>query len=129
MAVAVTLAALVVYVQVFVTSRGYDAKQAKAQLGCQGLATAIETYTEHKANTKHELPRALSELLNPPFGVPSFLRNGEADLLDPWGKPYEMELKKRSDESDYILVYTTVPDGTPISQFGIGKNSVPRFSQ
>ena len=26
--------------------------------------------------------------MKPPFGGPSFLRNGEADLFDPWGKPY-----------------------------------------
>jgi general secretion pathway protein G len=124
----VLLVAWVVFVEISAPMRGYDAKQAKAQLGCQGLAIAIETYTEHKANTKHVLPRTLHELVNPPFGGPSFLRNGEADLLDPWGKPYEMELIKRSDGSECILVSTTTPDGTPISQFGIGrKNAVPNL--
>ena len=104
-----------------------DTKTHSAQLGCTSLATAIDAYTQHKDNKQHELPMVLRDLVEPPFGGPSFLRNGETDLLDPWGKPCEMERRQFQDGREYILVKTTAPDGTPISQFGIGeKNSRPR---
>src|SRR5687768_11782014 len=76
---------------VAVPMRSYDVKPAKAQLGCKSLAMAIEKYVENEANTKHEFPTTLHDLVEPPFGGPSFLRHGEEELLDPWGKPYEME--------------------------------------
>ena len=104
----------------FLTSRGVDSKQCESQLGCQSVATAFESYVEHSANARHELPTTLNDLAHPPFGGPAFLRNGEADLLDPWGKPYEMERRQWKDGAEFILVKTTAPDGTPISQFGIG---------
>ena len=104
-----------------------DAKLARAQLGCTGLAQAIEAFVDHKANTKHEFPLALSDLVRPPFGGSSFLRKGEADLMDAWGKPFQMEQKKTLDGRDYILVFTTAPDGTLISQFGYGTNATPKF--
>jgi general secretion pathway protein G len=105
---------------------GQDIKLAKAQLGCKSLAMAIEKYVENEANKKHELPNTLHDLVEPPFGGPSFLRNDEADLLDPWGKPYEMERREFKDGSEYILVRTTAPDGTPICQYGIGTNAFPK---
>jgi hypothetical protein len=104
---------------------GDDTKTSKAQLGCMSIAVAIEAYIDNEANKTHEPPTALRDLVEPPFGGPSFLRNGEADLIDPWGKPYEMERVRRSDGTEYILVKTTAPDGTPISQHGIGPNARP----
>src|SRR5436305_999766 len=87
-----------------------DAQKSRAQLGCTSLAQAIEAYVQHEANKKHELPTALRDLVQPPFGGSSFLRNGEADLLDPWSKPYEMERGRRSDGTEYLLITTTAPD-------------------
>ena len=107
-------------------SGGDDAKSARAQLGCKSLETAIEAYIQDKANPKHEFPNTPNDLFEPPFGGPSFLRNGRADLIDPWGKPYEFERARWSDGTEYILVKTTAPDGTPISQFGVGPNSKPK---
>lgn len=100
-------------------------RDARAQLGCKSIETAIEAYIQHKDNPKNEFPKAPNDLFEPPFGGPPFLRNGRADLIDPWGKPYEFERVRWSDGVEYILVKTTTPDGTPISQFGIGKNAHP----
>lgn len=104
-----------------------EKRKAWACLGCQCVATNIEAYVEHEANTKHELPTTFHDLVNPPFGGSSFLRNGEADLLDPWEKPYRFERRHFKDGREYPFIWTTAPDGTRISQFGIGStNSEPR---
>jgi hypothetical protein len=111
----------------FSCDSGFDAKKCKAQLECQSLATAIEAYGNDPKNTKEELPRTPTDLVQPPWGGSSFLRDGERDLQDPWGNPYQFERVTRKDGTEYILVKTTTPDGTPISQFGIGeKNAAPR---
>lgn len=111
-------------------SRGFNARQSKAQLGCASIATAIEQYINSEANTKQEWPTALHDLLQPPFGGPSFLRNGVADLLDPWGQLYQFEFRRRTDGTEYLLVKTADPhDGTPISQFGIGPKTFLPFGE
>jgi general secretion pathway protein G len=108
-----------------------DAKKAKAQLGCQSLATAIEAYQQSAQNPgltdQERLPTDPSQLYNVPFGGTSYLRNGQADTIDPWGHPYSFQPHNRQDGTTYILVMTTAPDGTPISQFGIGQqNAQPK---
>jgi general secretion pathway protein G len=106
---------------------GSSTKTGQAQMGCQSLATAVEAYVQNSDNPKHEFPAKLADLLEPPFGGPSFLRNGAQDLLDPWGKPYQMELVRRSDGTEYLLIKTTAPDGREFSQYGIGKKARPRL--
>ncbi|QJW97191.1 type II secretion system protein [Frigoriglobus tundricola] len=107
-----------------------DAKKARAQLGCTGLATAIEAYTNNAANPgltdQEKMPQSPMNLVTPPFGGQSFLRNGQNDIMDPWGKQYQFNPTQRSDGSSYILVMTQAPDGTQISQFGIGPNATPK---
>jgi general secretion pathway protein G len=107
-----------------------DAKKTRAQLGCKGIAQAIETYQNNPQNPgltdEERMPQDPSQLVNVPFGGPSFLRNGEADLLDPWGKPYQFEPRTRQDGTTYIIVLTVAPDGTQISQHGIGPNAIPK---
>jgi hypothetical protein len=102
---------------------GMDVPATKAQLGCKALADVVENYTRHPANTNSEPPRTLDDLLAPPFGGAPLLRNGPNDLLDPWGKPYQMETRPQSDGTVIVLVWTRKPAGTPISQYGIGKAS------
>lgn len=102
---------------------------ATARDGCRTLSTAVEAYVlnaGNPGNTDDErLPEKPQHLLTPPFGGPSFLPN-EAALLDPWGKPYRFELARRADNTPYLLILTTAPDGTHISQFGTGVNARPR---
>jgi hypothetical protein len=87
------------------------------------IALAVAEYTKHPDNPKHELPTKLEDLLRPLFGGPSLLPNGSADLIDPWGKPYQSERARRSNGTEYLLIKTTTLNGRPISQFGIGSES------
>jgi general secretion pathway protein G len=110
------------------TSYLENAKKSKAHLGCKGLAQAIESYTINPANPEGSFPNQLGDLLQPPFGGTSLLRNGPDDLMDPWGHQYQMQLQTRADGTQYVMVMTQAPDGTPISQFGIGQQHyMPKF--
>jgi general secretion pathway protein G len=132
--VVVAILVILATVATIATSRYIEeAKKSKAQLGCQSIATAIEAYQTSNSNPgvtdDERMPQDLSNLYNPPpeFGGGSFLRNGQADTIDPWGKPYQFARQPRADGTMYILVHTSAPDGTPISQFGIGPvNSQPK---
>jgi general secretion pathway protein G len=107
-----------------------EAKKSKAQLGCQSISQAIEAYQVSASNNgqtdQERMPTDISNLYNPPFGGTSFLRNGQADTFDPWGKAYQFQPHTRQDGTMYILVHTTAPDGTQISQHGIGPNAQPK---
>jgi hypothetical protein len=103
-----------------------DPKKDQAEAACKALASACESYTDHPANRQHKPPASLDDLLKPPFGGPSFLQNGE-DLTDPWGRPFQMERVTLRDGKVFMMIKTTAPDATPISQFGIGKNASPRM--
>jgi hypothetical protein len=103
-----------------------DTKELKAHLGCQSLAYACEAYRDHERNEKHEFPRALGDLLHPPWGGSTFLKSGEADLVDPWGSQFQLEQREFADGTKFVLIRTKSPDGTPITQFGIGQNAEPR---
>ena len=98
---------------------------SKAQQGCKHLDQAIEQYIGHPANPRHELPDSLDDLDHPPWGGPSLHPLGDTSRPDPWGKPYQMESATKSNGDKYIIVKTTAPDGTPISQFGIGPGAKP----
>ena len=102
-----------------------DAKKAKAQLGCKGIAQAIEAYKNNPANTQNIDPPDLQELITPQqFGGTAFLKNGQEDLIDPWGQPYNMQPYPQGDGTTVLIVFThSKTDGVPISQFGIGAAS------
>ena len=102
-----------------------DARKSKAQLACKGLAEACEAYKNNPANTTGEYPTGPGELLQPGFGGTTYLKNGAADLKDPWGKDYSFTRREQGDGSTIMLVTTSANDGTPISQFGIGPASQP----
>lgn len=104
-----------------------DGKKARALYGCKGVSQAIDNYINSPLNRQQEAPNALSDLHQPPFGGPSLLRNGVEDLRDPWGKPYEMERHQREDGNKYFLIKTTAPDGTLISNYGVGPTAIPKF--
>lgn len=98
-----------------------DARKGRATLQCRSLSTAIEAYKTNAANPTFEDPTDLGQLLQPPFGGTSFLKNGQDDLIDPWGQQYQMRPFQQGDGTTIIQVLTySKNDGTPISQFGIG---------
>lgn len=104
-------------------------KKEKAQTQCMKLSDAIEAYMESPQNPARDLtddqkmPQNIADLYHVPFGGPSFLRNGKADTLDPWGKPFELKMGQRKDGTIFLFVHTHAPDGTPITQFGVGKSN------
>ncbi|QJW97833.1 hypothetical protein [Frigoriglobus tundricola] len=61
------------------------ADEQRAELGSKGLLQACEAYQNNPQNATMAYPTILTELVKPPFGGTSFLRNGEKDLRDPWG--------------------------------------------
>lgn len=108
-----------------------DARKAKAQMGCKGIEQACQLYKDNAANPTNDYPQSLQDLLAPSFGGTGYLKNGQADMLDPWGQQYQIQfIASPSDPTGTSLmplVHTTAPDGTPISQYGIGqqKSQVP----
>jgi general secretion pathway protein G len=104
-----------------------DARKSQAQLQCKGLSQAAEAYMIHPANTGGAQP-TLQDLATPSFGT-SFLKNGQADLNSPWptsSATYILEFRTARDGITLIpFVYITAPDGTQISQYGIGNNAQP----
>lgn len=105
------------------TSYLENAKKSKAVLGCKGLEQACQTYYLNP-NSNNSYPAALQDLLNPPWGG-SLLKNGQQDLVDPWGKPYQYEIRTLNDNTQAPLVHTTSPDNIQITQYGIGPQAQP----
>jgi hypothetical protein len=102
-----------------------EVKREKATLGCRAIAQAIEAYQIAPANKTSAPPAKLYDLVVPPFGGQSFLKKGAADLIDPWGNPYQMTPAKHPDGTQYVLITTETPEALPISQFGIGAKAKP----
>jgi hypothetical protein len=103
-------------------------KKSKAHLGAKALAMAIDVYVNNPSSMDIAFPTSLNDLLHSPAHEGrSLLRNGIGDLLDPWGQPYQMRRAQRADGREYAIVFTTAPDGTPISQFGIGEAATPKW--
>jgi general secretion pathway protein G len=96
-----------------------DARKNRAQLQCRSLASTIEAYYLNP-QSGNKYPESLEQLLQPPFGGTSLLKNGQEDLTDPWGKRYQVQMIQGQDGADMPLVFTTAGDGTPISQYGVG---------
>ncbi|MBN9523399.1 type II secretion system protein GspG [bacterium] len=96
-----------------------DARKSRAQLQCKSLAQAIESYYMNP-QSNNQYPENLQQLLQPPFGGTSFLKNGQDDLIDPWGQQYQVQFIQGNDGAQQPVVHTTAKDGTPISQYGAG---------
>ena len=100
-----------------------DARKSKAQTSCKGIADAIQNYMQNPANSDSSPPSGINDLLTPPFGGTGYLKNGAADLKDPWGQQYQMEPFQQGDGATIYRVFTYAKDGTAISQYGIGPMS------
>jgi hypothetical protein len=102
-----------------------ETQKVRAHEQCQDLARAAWAYLYSPASWERKLD-SLRDLAHPPYGTSSYLRYGEADLIDPWGQPFQMQLRQRHDGTVFAVITTTAPDGTPISQFGVGASSAER---
>ena len=65
-----------------------------------------------------DYPKSLSELRNPPNGVPPFVKRA-ADLQDPWGKDYIYQYPGSRNTGSFDLS-TTSPDGKVIGNWDGG---------
>jgi hypothetical protein len=78
------------------------AKEEKARSQCASILLACEAFATNPAS-KTGYPTILLELVKPPFGGASYLKNGEKDLLDPWGKTVQYAVAK--DEKGRLRAY------------------------
>ena len=97
---------MVSLVFVVVLSAQMDAAKEKiAELNASGLTQACEAYQLNpKAAGAH--PAKLAELVRPVFGGASLIRNGAADLLDPWGVAYKYAVEKDKNGLPVPFVWT-----------------------
>jgi hypothetical protein len=79
------------------------AKEKRAERQCLSIRDACEAFKSNPANKDALYPTILPELVKPPFGGTSYLRNGEKDLLDPWGKMVQYAVAK--DEKGLLRTY------------------------
>jgi general secretion pathway protein G len=105
------------------TSYLENAKKSKAVLGCKGISQAAEAYYLNPSSN-NTYPQSLQDMVQPPFGGP-LLKNGQQDTIDPWGRPYNYELRTLSDGSQVPFVHTKSPDNIDISQYGVGPAAQP----
>lgn len=90
---------------------------------CRWLSQAVEAYRTSARNKQMVLPESLLDLRKPPFGGTPFVP--EDALFDPWSRPNIFEIRLDQRKRLYVYVFTMAPDGTPISNFGIDKESYP----
>lgn len=105
---------------------GMPERLQSAIVRCLRLSQACESYRRAAENTKGEYPRALSDLLNPPWGGPAFLKDGERDLIDPWNERLMLSFDTDANGREYPLIWTVSRNGEFISQFGIGPHARPK---
>ena len=99
-------------------------RKAQARRDCEAISRAVTAYMQNPANPGNDPPGGLQDLLEPPFGGRGFLKNGQGDLIDPWGQPYQLRVGKLADGKPAYIVYTrSRADGGPVSQYGVGPES------
>ena len=74
-----------------------------------------EAYVNSYLAMVGDYPKSLSDLQNPPNGVPSFVKRA-SDLNDPWGKPYVYQYPGANNPGSFDLS-TTAPDGTVLGNW------------
>ena len=102
---------------------GEDAKKTQAALQCKSIEQACQAYYLN-SQSNGSYPQSLNDLLQPFGGTQAFLKNGQLDLNDPWHQQFQYNPNYMGpDGSNQVMVSTRAPDGTAISNFGIGPNS------
>ena len=81
------------------------AKEKLAVLNARGLIAACEAYSLNPASN-NQYPTKLADLVRPVFGGASLIRNGAADLLDPWGVAYKYAVAQGENGETFPHVWT-----------------------
>ena len=74
-----------------------------------------EAYVNSYLAMVGDYPKSLSDLQNPPNGIPPFVKRA-SDLKDPWGKDYVYQYPGTNNSGSFDLS-TTAPDGTVIGNW------------
>ena len=74
-----------------------------------------EAYVNSYLAMVGDYPKSLSDLQNPPNGVPPFVKRA-SDLQDPWGKNYSYQYPGTQNTGSFDLS-TTAPDGTVLGNW------------
>ena len=122
------LVILATIASVAVTRNLDDARKSQAHLKAAAIAKAMESYYINPGSN-NTYPTSMQELRQPPWGGTSFLTDPQNDPLTPWNnQEFAIEMTVASDGSAQgkPYVHTQAPDGTPVSNFGIGDKAMPR---
>ena len=84
----------------------------------QWVNSTGEAYVTSYLTLVGEYPSSLSDLQNPPDGIPPFV-NRASDLNDPWKKPYQYQYPGTNNPSSFDL-FTSAPDGKIIGNWDTG---------
>ena len=97
-----------------------DARKNSAVLQCKTVHTACESYYLNP-NSSGNYPTSIQELVSPPWGGGSLLKDPQKDTMDPWGKPLQIQSHSDDGQNQGVMVTTTAKDGTHISNYGQGQ--------
>jgi hypothetical protein len=96
-----------------------EAKEKAALLQARSLASACEAYAANPGNPKPaQHPQKLADLVAPPFVKAGFLKNGKADLFDPWGQEFKYEVVEVKDGVKLPYVWTERTVGGKTTVYG-----------
>ena len=84
----------------------------------QWVNSTGEAYVTSYLTLVGEYPSRLSDLKNPPDGIPPFVKRA-SDLNDPWKKPYQYQYPGTNNPSSFDL-FTSAPDGKIIGNWDTG---------
>jgi hypothetical protein len=79
----------------------------------QNIQKAIRSYHAKTGGTWPASLRVLT-IRDPETGVGPFLEGGEAAVQDPWGNPFQFEIRADNPDGEEVVVWTTSPDGERI---------------
>jgi hypothetical protein len=93
-----------------------EVKGTVAGLRARSIVLACEAYRANPANAKGVFPASLKDLVTPPFGGAAYLKNAQADLLDPWGREfrYEVVTDDKGGERPYVWTERTADGKTTV---------------
>jgi hypothetical protein len=80
-------------------------KEQRAELQRRSILQACVAYQVTPASNM-TYPTILLELVKPPFGGASYLKDGKKDLIDPWGKMFQYAVVKDKQGNFQPYVWT-----------------------
>jgi type II secretory pathway pseudopilin PulG len=110
---AIALAVLAIVLVLASVEYGGSNRSDQATFQAQNITKAIRSY---HAKTGGTWPTTLHVLTgrDPETGVGPFLEGGESAITDPWGNPYQYEIRADDPDGEHVVVWTTGPGGERI---------------